>query len=228
MTDGSARRQRRILRIALGAVALLALAAGLGALWAGQTGRLDTINQATILIFAVVIGVAAIGTALTYSPGAITKSSDTGRWDRAQRDRNRDLVLNIIGGFIWVGYGSVEIQESLQAGETQRAAIYIALVVLWLFVAPAILMGWTVPARRNRAWLDDELSRAFRAKAAATGFAALLLGGVGTYLVSLFAPDRTPNAILFALWLGGGAASAHFVWLHNSAQPEDADLEDDG
>lgn len=228
MTDGFWKRNGQALRLGLGVIALLALAVGLTAVWAGQTGRLSTIDQATILIFAIVVGIAAIGTALTYSPGAIPKSSDLGRWDRAQRDRNRDLVINIIGGFIWVGYGSVEIQESLLAGETRRAAIYIALVMLWLFIAPAILMGWTLPARKNRALLDDELSRAFRAKAAATGFAALLLGGVGTYLVSLFAPDRTPHAILFALWLGGGVASAHFVWLHNSAQPEDADLEDDG
>jgi hypothetical protein len=98
-------------------------------------------------------------------------------------------------------------------------------VLLWLDLSPAMLMGWTGKKRSAGPDPDAELNRAFRARATASGFWALLACGALAYLISLQAPDVLPYFLPFGLWLGGSVACIHFVWLHRQA---DRDLGDDG
>jgi len=224
MTDSLKARQRvSRLRLALGAVALLAIVAGAIILWTWQAGRLDVLDMSTALIVCIVVGVAAAGLALTYTPGPIPDTgSMTGR-DHAQKNRLWSFAGTTVAGLFWTGKGTSEAIQAFGENDPVGGYIYAGLVLLLLAIAPAALMGWGGSPVATEP--DDELSRSFRARATATGFWTLLVGGAAAFLISLSNPTVLPSLLPFALWLGGAVACAHFVWLHHRAEQ---DLDDDG
>jgi hypothetical protein len=222
MTDSLKARQRvSRLKLALFAGAVIAFAGDGVALWAWRSGQLSVIDLSTLLIVCSVLGIAAAGTALTYTPGAIPDSL-TGS-DRLQKDRISRLIATTVIGLILTGQSTTQAIEAFREGALWSGYSYAFVVLAWLCAAPAALMGWREKAYGSEP--DDELSRAFRARATATGFWALLAGGGVTFLVGLSHPAALPWFLPFALWFGGAVACAHFVWLHYRAEQ---DLEDDG
>jgi len=222
MTDlQKVRRRVPRLRLALGVLAAGAFICGVIALWAWRVGRLDAIDLSTALILCLLVGIAAGGTALTYTPGAIPDTGAMTGWDHLQKNRIWHLLGNVIAGLLWTGMGMRWATQAFGEGDRLAGYGYAALVLLWLYLAPAALMGWGA----KPADPDDELSRAFRARATATGFWALLAGGACAFLISFTAPTILPAFLPFVLWFGGAVACAHFVWLHYRAEQ---DLDDDG
>lgn len=213
-------RRARVLRLALGLLAVVAFVGGAAALWASRAGRLGVIDLSTILIVCIVIGIAAAGTALTYTPGAIPRSRRLDRWEKAQRNRSFNLVAQICIGPVLLGGWVQRAVEELAGGDTFWGVVHAVVVMVWVCSPPMILMGWSRPSREDRAYLDDELDRSFRAKALATGFWALLAAGGVVYGLALRSADTSPYLLPFSLWFGGAAACAHFVWLHHRAQPK--------
>lgn len=225
MTERVKMRQRvPRLRLALGVVALMAFVGGAITLWAWRAGRLDAVDMSTALILCIVVGVAAVGMALTYTPGPIP---DTGRLagEPAEKSLNWRLVSNVVAGLIWTGYGTAQAARAFGDGDQMTGYGYAALVLLWLYVSPATLMGWAPQGKKLRDDPDRELNHAFRARATASGFWALLAGGAAAFLISFSSPSVLAYLLPFILWLGGSVACIHFVWLHRQA---DRDLGDDG
>ncbi len=222
MTD-SLKVIRRIPRLkrALGVVAAVAFVGDAIALLAWRAGRLDAVDLSTVMILCSVVGVAAVGMALTYTPGAIPDTGSMTGWDHLQKNRIWHLLGNVIAGLLWTGMGTRWATQAFGEGDRLAGYGYAALVLLYLYLAPAALMGWGA----KPAHPDDELSRAFRARATASGFWALLAGGACAFLISFTAPTILPALLPFVLWLGGAVACAHFVWLHYRAEQ---DLDDDG
>jgi hypothetical protein len=210
------------LRIGLGMVALLAFASSAFALWAGRSGRLDAVDLSTAVILCSVAGVVALGLAVTYTPGAIPSGTPL---TPAEKSLSWRLVYNVVLGLLWTGWGTTKAANAFANDSSMRGYVYVALVLLWLYLSPAILMGWTLRRRSSGPDPDAELNRAFRARATASGFWALLACGAVAYLISLHASDRLPYFLPFSLWLGGSVACIHFVWLHRRAEQ---DLGDDG
>jgi hypothetical protein len=212
------------LRLALGAVAVIAFAFGGAAIWLWRVGRLDVLEMSTQLILCLVVGIAAAGTALTYTPGPIP---DTGglAGEPAEKSLNWKLVSNVVAGLVWTGYGTAQAAHAFGDGDRMTGYGYAALVLLWLYVSPATLMGWAPQGKKLRDDPDRELNHAFRAQATASGFWALLAGGAAAFLISFSSPSVLPYLLPFILWLGGSVACIHFVWLHRQA---DRDLGDDG
>jgi|CXWL01.1.fsa_nt_gi hypothetical protein len=66
--------------------------------------------------------------------------------------------------------------------------------------------------RRNRA-LDDELTRANRAKAALAGFVATLSAAAGVLAATFFVPLQAYQVALVLLVAGSAAAGVRFVFL---------------
>ena len=223
MTDTLKSRQRvSRLKFALFVGAVIAFAGDAVALWAWQSGRLSVIDLSTILIVCSALGIAAAGMAMTYTPGAIPGSRTLNGSDRMQKDRISRLIATTVIGLILTGQSTTQAIEAFREGDLWSGYGYAVVVLAWLCAAPAALMGWR--ERVNGKEPDDELSRAFRARATATGFWAVLAGGGVAFLVGLNHPVALPWFLPFALWFGGAVACAHFVWLHYRA---DQDLNDD-
>lgn len=225
MTDQSSKRPRAP-RIRLGSavVAVMSFICAGVTLWMWHAGRLDTLDMSTSLIMCLVVGVTLGGLALTYTPGEIP---DTGliRKVTVQPSLSWQLVNNVLAGLLWTAWGTLQASRAFGDGDLIAGYSYASLVLAWLYVSPATLMGWAPQGKRLREDPDRELNHAFRARATASGFWALLAGGAIAFLISFSAPDRVTYVLPFALWLGGSVACIHFVWLHRQA---DNDLRDDG
>lgn len=217
----SMKRQITRLRVALALAGLAALTGDGVALLAWRAGKLDEIDLSTILIFATAIGFVAIGTALTYTPGPIIGGLKPAA---AEKSLSWRLINNVLLGLAWTGTGTLGATRAFNEGDQLGGYGYVALVLLWLHLAPAMLMGWAKGHAPVRPDPDAELNKAFRAQAMASGFWVLLAYGAAAYVVSLTHPHILRYLLPFGLWLGGSVACAHFVWLHYRA---DQDLGDD-
>lgn len=225
MTDRSPRR-RSAPRIRLGMTVVAAgalVCAGL-TLWMWHVGRLDTLEMSTSLILSLVVAVTLGGSALTYTPEDI---SDAGLPPKpwVQPNLSWQLVSNVVAGLLWTAWGTTQAFSAFADDNLFRGYAYASLVLLWLYVSPATLMGWAPHGSWVRDDPDRELNHAFRARATASGFWALMVGGAAAFLVNFSVPDVLPYLLPFTLWLGGSVACIHFVWLHRQA---DRDLRDDG
>lgn len=212
------------LRLGLIVVALIAFGCSGAAIWSWRAGRMDSVDFSTVLIPGLVVGLVALGIALTYTPGRIP---DTGRLGTGPNEKslNWQLVSNVVAGLAWTGYGTIHAVRNFGEGDRLNGYFYAGLVLLWLYVSPATLMGWAPQGKRLRDDPDRELNHAFRAQATASGFWALLAGGAAAFLISFSAPGMLPYLLPFILWLGGSVACIHFVWLHRRAE---RGLGDDG
>lgn len=150
------------------------------------------------------------------SPEALL-AAEGSRKDRLQRDRTLKLValaavlplilINTVQGasdFIAGGRGVVDGGRVL-------------LPVLYGWVIPMILMGWDVESRKNRKYLDDELTRSMRAQAVVWGFVVLMAGATAALLVGLMDPVVAVLILPFVIGLSGAAAGLRFAWLDWSA-----------
>lgn len=210
------------LRLALGVAALAAFVGGAIVLWAWRAGRLDTVDMSTALIVCIVVGIAAAGMALTYTPGPIPPGSSK---TFVERSLSRRLVTSVVAGLFWTGFGTMQASRAFGEGDWLTGYGYGCLVLLWLCAAPMTLMRGHDGEKPGATDPDAELNRAFRARATASGFWALMACGAAAFLISFRSPNLLIYLLPFGLWLGGSVACIHFVWLHYQA---DMDLDDDG
>lgn len=225
MTNGSPeRRGAPRIRLGLAVVAAGAVVCAGLTVWMWHAGRLDTLEMSTSLILCLVVAVTLGGLALTYTPGDIP---DTGRSGKAivEPSLSWQLVSNVVAGLLWTSWGTAEAFRAFAEDNRFSSYGYASLVLLWLYVSPATLMGWTPQGKRLRDDPDRELNHAFRTRATASGFWALMVGGAAAFLISFSAPGVLPYLLPFILWLGGSVACIHFVWLHYQA---DRGFGDDG
>ncbi|WP_439471519.1 hypothetical protein [Brevundimonas sp.] len=224
MTDSKKRRSAPRIRLGLALVAVMSfICAGLP-VWMWHDGLLDTVEMSTSLIMCLVVGFTLGGSALTYTPEPIP---DTGRIGKPVVEPNLSwqLVSNVVAGLLWTAWGTMQAVSAFGDEHHFAGYAYASLVLLWLYVSPATLMGWAPQGKQLRDDPDRELNHAFRARATASGFWVLLAGGAAAFLISFSAPAMLTYVLPFALWLGGSVACVHFVWLHRQA---DKGLGDDG
>lgn len=93
----------------------------------------------------------------------------------------------------------------------------IGVPVLYAWIVPMIVMGLDAYSRKNRRFLEDELSQSFRARAVATGFVVLMIGTTAAFGLGLVKPELGVAAMLFALTTGGAATGVRFAWLYREA-----------
>lgn len=203
-------------RLGLAAVALMAFICAALTLWMWRVGRLDTLDMSTSLILSCVIGITLGGAALTYTPAPIPHTGLKGK-PTVEPSLTWQLVSNVVAGLLWIAWGTAQAARAFEDGDRLAGYCYASLVLLWLYASPATLMGWGPQGKRLRDDPDRELNHAFRARATASGFWALLAGGAAAFLISFSAPGMLTYLLPFALWLGGSVACVHFAWLHRQA-----------
>ncbi len=93
---------------------------------------------------------------------------------------------------------------------------------LWLPVGYAwlitmIIMGWDNHSRKNRKYLEDELTRVMRARALGPAFVVLMIGVTVAFGLGLGWPGLGTAALPFALAAAGATAGIRFAWLDREA-----------
>lgn len=140
------------------------------------------------------------------------------RRDREQRARTRQMTTLIVSSLVFA-LVAVLRGGDIVAGEGELSAIMVvATFALIAVTLPAMVMNWDGGARAAKRYLEDELTRAFRARAITTGFWVLLPGLIAVYLFGLWRPGQAIVFMPLALWAGAAAACGRFVLLHRAAE----------
>ncbi|WP_374513796.1 hypothetical protein [Brevundimonas sp.] len=186
-------------------------------------GIIPPTTVAIITLAAITIGLVALAAVLGHTPGpeALRLAGSPGRRDREQNARTGQIMTLSVSSGIFALIAALRGAD-IVAGELEFSAIaVIAAFAIIALTLPAMVMNWDGGARAAKRYLEDELTRAFRARAIATGFWVLLPGVLGVYLFGLWRPDQAIVFMPLALWAGAGAAAMHFALLNRAADADE-------
>lgn len=163
------------------------------------------------------LGALAAVMALAWRAAARKLAEAGGRRDREQRARALRLLVLPLAAAV-VALGATTSGGDIVDGEPASHAFSVIGAFVTLAIAlPAMVMGWDGGARRARRYLEDELTRAFRARAMITGFWVLIGGVLVIYVIGLWRPDIAMTFMPLALWAGGATACLRFAQLYWTA-----------
>ena len=176
----------------------------------------------TIIVLAIITAGLAV-LVLALSPGADARrlGNSPGRRDREQSARTRQIlsvtassaVLSVIA--VYCG------RDVMQGGSDFPSLAMVMSFTIVVATLPAMIMGWDGAGRKAKRYIDDELTRSFRARAMITGFWVLLPGMIGLWLFGLWRPDQAVALMPLALWAGAAAACLRFGLLHRAAERDE-------
>lgn len=215
----TARERARKFYLGLGVTALGLAAVVAGGLFAdGRSG-----DAATGSGFAVGLGAAFIlGGALVAwgaRPGNRQWMSEApqGKRERLQGQRSRQLFLFPAVALIFTGLAIQPANDIVSGVGGFRDYLSVTLPVLYAWLTAAIVMGWDGQSRRNRRFLEDELTLAIRARAMSSAFLVLMVGTTAALGLALVRPEFGAMALLIALAVAGATAGVRFAWLDREA-----------
>lgn len=133
--------------------------------------------------------------------------------ERLQAQRASQLWLFPVATVVLLGMALAPAGRMLEGRADLRDLWWLLLPVLYGWVITAITLGWDAHSRNNRRFLDDELTRALRARAIKAGFIVLMLGTTAALILGLIRAELSVVAMPFVLALGGAAAGIRFAWL---------------
>jgi hypothetical protein len=202
-------------------LALCLIGLGLSATGAMLAVRDAGVDDTTAGVIAGVgIGLLALGAFIAWMRRV--DGSDTLRGPGAKRERmhaRRALLLWVLPLvtvlFLIEGTRAV---LTIYGGEGGRIDYLRAAVpVLYAWLAASVAMGWDGNSHKNRAYLEDELTQALRARAVVWAFAVLMGGGTVALRLGLWQPELGIAAIPSALVAAGATAAFRFAWLDREA-----------
>ena len=140
--------------------------------------------------------------------------------DRLQARRTRQLFLFPFAALLMlvVAFGGA---DDILAGEGETIDyVWGLLPVLYGWLCAAIVMGWDGQSRKNRRYLEDELTVAIRARAMTVAFFVLMTGATVALVLGLFRPTVGMMALTVALAAAGVTAGVRFAWLDREASKD--------
>lgn len=145
-------------------------------------------------------------------------TSEGGRRDLLQRQRNRQLTIlpALMLMFIAQAIGALEAVANGHARLVHYLQILVPVLYGW--VIPAIVMGWDYQSKRHRRYLDDEFTRALRARALFAAFVTLMAGATLALGLGLWRPSYAVVALPLVLAISGAVAGLRFAWLDREAE----------
>lgn len=192
----------------------------------GATSLGETLSDAnTGIVTGIGIGLFVIGLMIAWKvrPGspATRGEEETGQRERMQQQRALQLWLFPIITLIFL-YQSTRAIPLILAGE-QSFANYMSVLlpVLYAWLAASVTMGWDGNSRKNRRYLEDELTQVLRARAMVWAFFVLMSGTTIALGLALWRPETGIVAIPFALAAAGATAGLRFAWLDREAGRDD-------
>jgi 4-amino-4-deoxy-L-arabinose transferase-like glycosyltransferase len=141
--------------------------------------------------------------------------------DQADRLGRRRLRMFFVVGIILITQQASfdRIIDRAEGAPSTAGIVVLASWVVLVIAALAALMtgGMYFQSREVRKLMDDELSRANRARALAAGFAITIVTAVIVFAVSLFEPVSAPEAIHAVVTVGLAGALLRFAALERRA-----------
>lgn len=171
------------------------------------------------------IGLFVVGVMLAWKtrPGgpASRGEDEPGKRERMQEQRSMLLWLFPIITLIFL-YQSTRAIPQILAGDTGIANyLSVLLPVLYAWLAASVTMGWDGNSRKNRRYLEDELTQVLRARAIVWAFLVLMSGATIALGLGLWRLETGLIALPFALAAAGATAGLRFAWLDREAGRDD-------
>ena len=184
----------------------------------GRSG--DEVTQAGVLAgigVGLMLGGAAIAWKMRPNDRRWRTETATGKRERLQGQRTRQLWLLPMVSVLFLVQGTRALNDILAGQGSWPDYLGAALPVLYAWVAAAIALGWDWQSRKERRFMEDELTVALRARAVGLAFVVLMGGATLTLGLALWSPRVGVLAIPFVLVAGGAAAAIRFAWLDREA-----------
>ena len=145
----------------------------------------------------------------------MTSQSDFETAERLSRRRAPMLFVILVFFLLQQAAYFSQPPTLTRAVDYVRLSGWIALPTVLL----VILLGGSVwfKSAAVRALMEDEVTRAHRARALETGFVATMITAIGLYVLSLFEPVTGREAIHLLLSIGIASAVLHFAGLERRA-----------
>ena len=210
-----ARARRKKFATALATIILGGLIAGVGF----AIGLYRTGEEATVWGVAAGLGVGlAMGglfMAWIMRPGANGWRPETEplKRDRLQTQRARQLWVFPMVAILMLTLAAWSTEDILSGRGELSDFLMIGLPVLYAWLILAVTMGWDGQSRKNRRFLEDELTQVLRARAMIAGFVVLMAGATVALGLGAWRPEVGVAALPFALTAGAVAAGIRFAWL---------------
>lgn len=212
----------------LAALVLSGLGAGLAVagLNPGATSLGATLEDADAgIVTGISIGLFLVGAMIAWKlrPGgpASRGEDEPGKRERMQEQRSMLLWLFPIITLIFL-YQSTRAIPLILAGDTGLANyMSVLLPVLYAWLAASVTMGWDGNSRKNRRYLEDELTQVLRARAIVWAFLVLMAGTTIALGLGLWRLETGLIALPFALAAAGATAGLRFAWLDREAGRDD-------
>ncbi|MFN6981727.1 MAG: hypothetical protein ACK4NU_07345 [Brevundimonas sp.] len=206
--------------LALAVVGAAAMVGGAGfAMVSGVEG-----DEATAAGVATGIGFALtlIGAIWAWSarPGQsiiVAASGEGARRDKLERARTQQLVMLPVVLLLFMAQAHRAMERILGGDHNLGAYVQVLLPVLYGWLIPLIVMGWDAHTRKNRRFLEDELTQLMRAKSMILAFVVLMTGLTVALGLGLWRPQYGVMALPYVLALGGASAGLRFAWLDREA-----------
>lgn len=219
--DRSGRTKFVLLLILVG---LGAAMAGGGFAWGdGKTG--DAATTAGVIAgmgAAFVVGGAIC--AWLYRPGGPRWTSDPtepGRRDRLQGQRARQLAIIPSLSLMFLALALSAVHDILAGKGGFSDYLQLSLPVLYAWLTAAIVMGWDGGSRKNKRFLEDELTQSLRARSMILAFFVLMAGATVSLGLGLWRAEVGILSLPFVLAAGGASAGLRFAWLFREAGRDD-------
>ncbi|MES2861664.1 MAG: hypothetical protein V4701_09335 [Pseudomonadota bacterium] len=144
-------------------------------------------------------------------PGGQTKR------ERLQTQRSWQLWLFPVVAVFFLFQATFAMRDILGGIGEFGDYLMVLLPVLYAWLVAMIAMGWDGNTRKNRRWLEDELTLVIRAKAMTAASVVLMAGLTVSLALGLWRPEIGVMATVFALTAGGATAGIRFAWLDREA-----------
>ncbi|WP_298163643.1 hypothetical protein [Brevundimonas sp.] len=208
------------------------VAAGLGAGMAvvglnpGATRLGDVFSDANAgIVTGIGIGLFVVGLMIAWKlrPGgpASRGEDEPGKRERMQAQRSMLLWLFPIVTLIFLYQSTRAIPLILAGDDAVSNYMSVLLPVLYAWLAASVTMGWDGNSRKNRRYLEDELTQVLRARAIVWAFLVLMSGTTIALGLGLWRLELGLVALPFALAAAGATAGLRFAWLDREAGRDD-------
>lgn len=171
------------------------------------------------------IGLFVVGLMIAWKlrPGgpASRGEDEPARRERMQAQRSMLLWLFPIITLIFLYQSTRAIPQILAGDEEVSNYMSVLLPVLYAWLAASVTMGWDGNSRKNRRYLEDELTRVLRARAIVWAFLVLMSGTTIALGLGLWRLELGLVALPFALAAAGATAGLRFAWLDREAGRDD-------
>lgn len=139
------------------------------------------------------------------------------RRERLQIDRSRQLWIYPLLAVAFLVQATSAMGDILEG--TGRFSDYLQalLPVLYAWLIVVITLGWDGHTKKNRRWLEDELTLVIRARAMTAAAVVLMAGLTIAFGLALWRTEIGVLALLFTLTAGGVTAGIRFAWLDREA-----------